>query len=98
MLQRIQGICCVIVIGSVAHGNHGPRSDVDIVVVLDRVDDRIYALLKKLAVDTIGLPIDLILITVEQLGQHMTAATRFYQELQKGVWIHVDPRCVEQTP
>ena len=90
---RLAPVRCVVVIGSVARGTHGPRSDVDLVVVLNRVDDRVYARLKTLAADVIGLPVDLIALTPSQLRAHALHGTRFHRELTAGVTVYDDGAC-----
>ena len=85
-MRRVYGECIrgVYVIGSVARGQHGPRSDVDVVVVLDARDSIPYHVLKKEAVDIIDLPVDLLVIDERELELHRRRETRFYRELLGG--------------
>ena len=75
------------VIGSVASGTHGPRSDVDIVLVVKDPRKLSFTELKIKAAETIGLPVDLIVLSERDLEYHRSRNTRFYRELSKSVKI-----------
>ena len=86
---------CVIVVGSVARGDYGPFSDIDLVVVADRADDETYARLKTIAADTLPMPADLLLLTPRELRTHASAGTRFHRELVRGLRVYEDELCKE---
>ncbi len=75
------------VIGSIASNTHGPRSDVDIVLVVEDPRKLSFTELKIKAAETIGLPVDLIILSKRDLEYHKSHNTRFYRELSKSVRI-----------
>lgn len=67
-VEKHPSIKRVCIAGSVARNTHSPRSDVDIVIVYSG-EKPSYACLKKIASETIGLPVDIVLVDHKSLGE-----------------------------
>ncbi len=72
--QMYPNIVEVILVGSVARDEHGPMSDVDVVVVY-RGEEPDYARLKVELVKAVDMPADLILVE-ESMIKHLSPRVR----------------------
>ncbi len=78
-------IYAVVIIGSVARDLHGPRSDLDIVVIVEDPDSIDYGVLKRVSAETIPVPTDIIVISRSQYMEHKSLNTGFYREICSGI-------------
>ncbi len=85
---KIRGeIIGVYVIGGVALDSHGLGSDVDIVLIVEGSRKLDFTELKIKAAETIGLPVDLVVLSRRDLEYHRGNRTRFNLEPPRGVRI-----------
>ena len=60
----------VIVFGSVATGDAGPDSDLDLLVLLDQVDDaRSESVRLRAALGDLGMPVDVLVMSVDRFEE-----------------------------
>ncbi len=83
--ERIVG---VFIIGSVARNTHGPRSDVDLVLVMSNKNAVPYVDIKKMTTDIVPVPTDIIVLDLGEYEKHATYRTRFYSELLRGIKVY----------
>lgn len=78
-MMKYPNIVDVILVGSVARGEHGPFSDVDVVVIYEG-EEPDYAELKLELARAVDLPADLILIKSSELGKLTPRARKEWLE------------------
>lgn len=74
----------VILFGSRARGNADPRSDVDLMVVEPRVDNRLEEMVRLgQVVRPLGIPVDLLVVSAERFEYWRETPNTVYHEADK---------------
>ena len=95
-LASLGRVHCVILVGSVARGDHGPLSDLDLAVVVEGgVGYGDYYRMKALVASLVDAPVDLIVLGLDDLRRHAARKTKFHGELLAGVALHATGKCAE---
>lgn len=79
-----------ILIGSVARNAHGPRSDLDIVVIVKDRGAVEYNKIKIMASKILKYPTDILIIDEKTLEYHKNNNTLFYKELRNGEKLYLN--------
>lgn len=94
--RRILGVSDpqrIILFGSYARGDYSPDSDLDLMVVMDRVDSpRSESVRLRRALRGLLVPVDILVSTSEQLERHQNTIGLIYQTvLTEGKIIYERP-------
>lgn len=96
-VRDVAGIDAAFIYGSVARGEEGPHSDIDIFVVGDHVDRRaLYGNLAEVERLT-GKEVNSIRYSKTELARKLASNTRFVREVLRGekVWVAGDKKEIE---
>ena len=66
-LKKLYPRSTIILYGSRARGDHLPYSDYDLLVVLEKVNDKLSETIRARSIKPMELPLDLIVISIDEL-------------------------------
>jgi predicted nucleotidyltransferase len=83
----------LILFGSVARGDDGPDSDIDLLVVFDRIEGRRHDVATAIlqATKSVGAPIDVFVTDVNDIKQRATVPGLLRVALREGKVVHERP-------
>ena len=90
-ILQLCGKCTIYLFGSYAYGNPMPSSDLDIAVIMDKVESRITKATQIWnALRVIDIPKDIVVVSRQEFDFYKNEAGSIFKTIdQKGIALHV---------